>query len=101
MRFKRVLNEISAEIVGGKIPSNKVFSQGNIVKLPADSEWRRVLGEILQAIKDHGLESEFQKDMDPLDIANSNDTPQGKILIRSDVGNKYYYDVNKKKLFKA
>lgn len=100
MRFNKVITEVQAEIVNGRIPSNKVFSGNNITELPKDSEWRTVLGEILVAIKKAGLESDFKKDMDPLDITGSG-KPVGKIKITSDSGKSYVYDVNKKKLFNA
>lgn len=99
MKLKKALNEIQAEIVNGKIPANKVFAGDNIASLEKGSEWRRVLGEILVAIKNAGLEGDFKKDLDPLDIAGE-ESPIGKIQIKSDSGVRYYYDVNKKKFFK-
>lgn len=99
MNFKQTINEIQAEMVNGKIPLNKIFSNGNIAQLPKDSEWRRVLSEIIAAIAKAGLSDDFKKDMDPLDIQGN--SLQGKVKIQSDSGKKYTYDINRKKLFKA
>lgn len=98
MELKKLLNEVTAEIVNGKIPANKIFSNGNIVSLKDEPEWRKVLGEILVAIDKAGLSADFKKDMDPLDIQVGT---SGKVKLQSDSGKQYTYDVNRKKLFKA
>ncbi len=100
MKLKKVLQEIQAEIVGNTIPAHKIFSGDNISKLPQDSEWRKVLGEILVAIKKAGLSDDFEKDLNPLDISGDQ-KPVGKISLVSDSGKKYIYNVDKKKLFRA
>lgn len=99
MKLNKALNEVQAEIVNGKIPLNKVFSNGNIVKLPDGSEWRRILGEVLSAINKAGLADDFKKDREPLDIDGS--STNGKVNVQSDSGQKYIYDINRKKLYKA
>lgn len=100
MRLKKLLNEIQAEIVGDTIPTHKLFADnGQGVKLPADSEWRRILGEILVAIKKYGLQDDFKKDIDPVDIQTNK--ANGTMLITSDSGKKYIYNINNKKFSKA
>jgi len=100
MFLKKLLNEIQAEIVGDTIPSHKIFSDnGNGVSLPKDSEWRRILGEILVNIKKYGLQDDFKKDLEPIDIERSK--ANGILSITSDSGKKYTYNINTKKFSKA
>jgi len=99
MHLKKLLNEIQAEIVGNTIPVNKVFADnGQGIKLPPNSEWRRILGEVLEAIKKYGLEDDFKKDLEPMDIKNKSN---GKLSITSDSGKEYIYNINTKKFSKA
>jgi len=99
MKIDQVLNEIQAEIVNGKIPSNKIFSGNNIVNLKSNDKWRSVLGDILVAIKRAGLEKEFSRDSAPDDIIGS-DAHNGRVKLISDTGSEYSYDINSKKLFR-
>lgn len=100
MRLKNLLNEIQAEIVGDTIPANKLFSDnGNTITLPPGSEWRRILGEILVAIKKYGLQDDFKRDLEPIDIKT--DKAHGTVSIVSDSGKKYIYNMNNKKFSKA
>lgn len=99
MKFNKVLNEMQAEIVNGKIPTNKIFSNGNVVNLPQGSQWRKILGEILTCINKAGLANDFKQDREPLDIDGSDGT--GKVKIQSDTGKRYIYDINRKKIYKA
>jgi hypothetical protein len=100
MKLNTVLNEISAEMVGNKIPAHKIFdANGNLVKLKAGSEWAKVLGEIVTAIKSVGMEKEFSSDSDPLDFTVDKN---GKfVLVTSDTGKKYKYNINTKKFTHA
>lgn len=101
MKFKKVITELQAEIVKGKIPGNKIFStNGNITQLGRNDEWRKVLGEILVAIEGAGLSNDFASDREPVDIIGKN-LSNGKVVLQSDSGIKYFYDINKKLLLDA
>jgi len=103
MNLKKLLNEVEAEIVrdGSKtiIPRNKIFSNGNIADISKDDVTKDVLIEILRKIKEMGIENDFGKDQDPVDIW------PGKAIglwnVRSDSGKSYIYNVNKKTLVPA
>ena len=100
MKLRQLIDEMQAEIVNGQIPSNKIFNDnGNIIVLKDGDEWRKILGEILVAIKKAGLETEFTRDLDPVDIHGSKST--GIIYLQSDTGKKYTYNINNKKLIPA
>lgn len=104
MKLQKVLNELQAEIENGKIPGRGLFSDTghkiDISDVRDKSEWGAVIKEIVNAIKEAGLENDFKKyDIDSVDIQGKK--PNGKISVVSDTGKKYVYDVNKKKLFKV
>jgi hypothetical protein len=99
MKLKTVLNELQAEIINGKIPAHKIFSNNNVINLKNYPEWRGVLEDILRAIKENGLQDKFSKDLSPDDITG--DKASGTVRLTADSGEKYIYNVNRKKLEKA
>lgn len=104
MNFKNLLNELQAEISGDKIPARMIFNdKGNQIefsKVPHSSEWRKVLGEIIVAVKKYGLQDKFKKgDISTIDIHGTE--PRGRVKLQADTGEKYYYDINSKKIIQA
>lgn len=100
MKLKKLLNEVEAEIVrdGAQIgiPRHKIFSQNGKTVDISNSEWKNIFIDILRAIKEQGLENEFSKDADPLDIVPGK--AHGTVLVTADTGKKFVFNINTKKL---
>jgi len=100
MKIKELLNELQAEIVGEKIPGNKIFNlKGNQVnKMEWDqSEAKRLFPEILNAIKKMKLIQKFSPDKGDLDIKPYR---KNEYLVTADDGDKFLYNVSARRLIK-
>jgi len=97
--YDDIVNEVEAEIVGQGIPYNKIFNnQGNIIpkeELDKDPEWKKVLVDVVAAIKSSGLIGKFSADKNGMDI-----TPgiKGWINLNADDGTKYKFNISTKKI---
>jgi hypothetical protein len=98
MKFSKAIREAQAEIVANKIPANKVFINGNIPK-EIPPEWKKVLNNIIDKLREKGIMDKFTKDADPLDI--SGEKPKGDIRLKADTGEQYIYNVDSQTLKKA
>ena len=103
MKFKQTLNELKAEITKvprqDKVPmihKNKIFI-GNKSLGYYPPEWKSVLSDIWNKLKNLGLLKSFEADADPLDI--SGHKPEGDIDLKSDTGDVYIYNVEDKTLY--
>ncbi len=98
MKFKKALHELQAEVVGGKIPTNKIFINQKIPD-SVPPEWKKVLTDILTILKNKNLLNKFNKDAEPIDIEGTR--PKGDITLVADDGSKYRYNVESGKLYNA
>jgi|ETNvirenome_6_85_1030632.scaffolds.fasta_scaffold00750_17 hypothetical protein len=95
MNIDKVMQEVSAEIVGNKIPTRKVFDQkGNIVPIDQikGSSSQALLGAIKAVLMKTGIIKNFNADnMNNLDIKPYR---KNEYLLTPDVGpKKYLYNV--------
>ena len=100
MKLGQLLNELQGEIVGQKIPGNKIFDlKGNQVSRDNwDKSAAKILfPEILNAIKRMGLIKKFSPDKGDLDIKPYR---KNEYLLSADNGEKFLYNVSGKRLTK-
>ena len=102
MNEENGLNEFQVEIVGRKVPANKVFDlKGKVIPLEQlkGSQSLAVIRDIKAALQKTGLLKLFNVD----DISSMDIKPYKKDLyvLTSEAGPKYHYNVTTKKIFKA
>jgi hypothetical protein len=100
MKLQQILNELQAEIVGGKVPPNKVFDlKGNVI--PSDkiksSEFLPLLKEIKAAIEKAGILDQFSADKGEIDIKPFR---KNEYLLSPENGPQYVYNFATKRLTK-
>lgn len=103
MNFEKELNNFrnellveqlpnTAEIVGGKIPKNKIFDiKGNIVDINADSKLKAGVISAMKILTKKGILKSFDPDTAPPDIRLSGD--RTLLLMTSDDGKKYKFSL--------
>lgn len=101
-KIDKMLKEVSAEIVAGKVPASKVFDvKGNIVPLDQlkGSNSQQLLVDVKAALEKAGLLPQFAKN----DLSNIDIKPFRKnmYILTSEAGPKYLYNVATKKISKT
>jgi len=99
-KLEQILLEIQAEIVGNKIPANRVYdNRGNTVDpKKVQTETRKVLNTIMQKLGKEGLVKNFgTDDIDEIDIKPGKAI--GTYILTPETGKeKYEFNVNTLKL---
>ncbi len=102
-KIDKLINEIQAEIVAGKVPANKVFDvQGNVV--PLEQLKGSESQALLAAIKDALIKTNLIKKFDTDNMTNIDIKPfrKNEYILTPDVGaEKYLYNVATRKITKA
>lgn len=95
MNLDKLIKEVSAEIVQGKIPARKVFDlKGNII--PLDQLKGSQSQALLAAIKAQLIKTGLIKNFNPEDLSNIDIKPfkKNQYVLTPDIGaKKYLYNV--------
>jgi hypothetical protein len=100
MKLDKLLNELQAEIVQGKIPVNKIYNlKGNIVNKTElqNSNFIELVREIKNAIQKAGILDQFSQESGEMDIKPYR---KNEYLLSPENGPKYIYNFITKKIIK-
>lgn len=94
-KVKFYITEMEAEIVNGRIPTNKIYSNGNIIT--ANGITKQNLLDIGNLMKSHNILQYFNSDnLDSYDIKH--DTPNTYLLTSDDGKRKWKWQIGSSKL---